>query len=67
MAKINSNYMGYVGENPFGSQAKLLCHWDRLDSYLKTGDTTPIFMEINPTNVCNLRCKWCINENSRGF
>ena len=63
----NNNYVPFLASNPFGSQAKLLVHIDRLHEYLKTGDTTPIFMEINLTNKCNLKCKWCISSNTRGF
>jgi radical SAM protein with 4Fe4S-binding SPASM domain len=43
-----------------------LLHWKRLNEYLEKGDTSPIFMEVNPTNKCNLRCKWCITETARG-
>jgi MoaA/NifB/PqqE/SkfB family radical SAM enzyme len=58
-------YARFKAGNPFGSQAKLLVHLDRLHQYLTTGDTTPVFMEVNPTNRCNLRCQWCIAANSR--
>tara|TARA_Y100000310_G_scaffold323579_1_gene384187 strand:- start:9531 stop:10679 length:1149 start_codon:yes stop_codon:yes gene_type:complete len=55
------------GDNPFGTQAKVLLHLPVLAQYLQTGDVDgPVFMEINPTNRCNLRCSWCISENSRG-
>jgi radical SAM protein with 4Fe4S-binding SPASM domain len=30
---------------------------------LEKGDCRPIFCEVNLTNKCNLRCKWCISEN----
>lgn len=63
----NKSYKNYQGGNPFGSQAKMLLHLDRLNEYLQTGDTTPIFMEVNPTNKCSLKCAWCISENARGY
>jgi|TARA_Y100000034_G_C6858957_1_gene390712 MoaA/NifB/PqqE/SkfB family radical SAM enzyme len=69
MATVNfeNGYMRYSGDNPFGTQAKMLHHLKLLNEYLETGDTTgPVFMEVNPTNRCNLACSWCISENSRG-
>ncbi|MBA4348511.1 MAG: hypothetical protein C0415_00775 [Thermodesulfovibrio sp.] len=49
---------------PFKSVSKLLhFHSDHLYQYLTNGDTFPIHIEINLTNVCNQRCPWCINEN----
>jgi GTP 3',8-cyclase len=60
-------YMSYSADNPFGTQAKMLHHLGLLNHYLETGDTEgPIFMEVNPTNECNLACYWCISENTRG-
>ena len=44
-------YARFKAGNPFGSQAKLLVHLDRLHQYMTTGDTTPVFMEVNPTNI----------------
>jgi MoaA/NifB/PqqE/SkfB family radical SAM enzyme len=58
-------YTQFDGSNPFGSQAKMLKHWDRVSTYLETGDTHPIFMEMNLTSKCNMKCKWCISENFR--
>ena len=59
-------YTSFSGNNPFASQAKMMFHLDRVMEWQQTGDTTPIFMEVNLTNKCNLACKWCINENFRG-
>lgn len=63
---MTNKYVQFSGANPFGSQAKLISHYDRLHEYLSTGNTSPLFMEVNPTNECNLSCKWCISENARG-
>lgn len=60
------NYSRFYGGNPFAAQAKLLHHLDRIMEYRETGDTRPILCEVNLTNRCNLRCKWCISENFRG-
>ena len=63
---MDNNYLQLTGNNPFGSQAKMLLHWDRLNEYMQTGDTScPIFMEVGLTNRCNESCVWCITENGR--
>lgn len=64
MAAFNS-YTQFKGTNPFGSQAKMLYHLDRLHEWVEYGDTKPIFVEFNLTDKCNLRCSWCISENCR--
>lgn len=63
--KKNNHYVRFSGMNPFGSQAKLILHYDRLSDYLESGDTKPIFMEVGLTNKCNMSCIWCITENGR--
>ena len=55
--------------NPFNSW-KVLYHAERLKNYVDwyEGKTNtllpPIQADTNPTNLCNLDCKWC---NSKGF
>ena len=61
-SEINT-YLQYSNGNPFASQAKMLFHSDRLNEYLTNGDTRPVFMEVNLTDRCNMRCKWCISAN----
>lgn len=58
-----NKYVDVNSKNPFGSQAKMFIHADRVGSYITIGDTYPIFMELNLTDKCNLRCSWCISEN----
>ena len=53
------------GGNPFGVQAKLLYHLDRLHSYVQDDDALPIECEVNLTNRCNLKCERCISANMR--
>jgi MoaA/NifB/PqqE/SkfB family radical SAM enzyme len=62
---MKSNFNTYLefGNNPFASQAKMLFHSDRVSQYILSGDTFPIFMELNLTDRCNLKCSWCISEN----
>jgi len=63
---MSNEYVRFSGANPFGTQAKLVLHFDKLHQYLATGDTDcPIFMEVGLTNKCNMACYWCITENGR--
>ena len=62
---MKSEYPRFRGDNPFASQAKMLLHMDRVQEWLMTGDSWPIFMEVNLTSACNLKCSWCISENFR--
>ena len=50
------------GSNPYGNQNKLLWHMPRICEFLTTGSTFPIQVELNPTNNCNMACKWCLTE-----
>lgn len=38
---------------------KLMYHTDRVNQWLLTGDTTPIYVEISPSRRCNAKCKFC--------
>jgi len=62
MKKINE-YMELNKDNPFSSQTKMLFHLDRVNEFLETGSTFPIFMEVMMANPCELACEWCITEN----
>jgi len=63
---MSNKYVRFSGANPFGTQAKLILHFDKLHQYLSTGDvSSPIFMEVGLTNKCNMSCFWCITENGR--
>ena len=50
--------------NPFNSQGKMFHHISKLMGYKLLGDTSPILIEINLTNKCNLNCYWCISSYS---
>jgi cyclic pyranopterin phosphate synthase len=51
-------------DNPFGAWKKMFWHLDRLGQWHQTGDTFPPLIEINPTNYCNMACRWCITANA---
>lgn len=65
---MENNFNTYLElkDNPFSSQLKMFFHSDRIAQYILSGDTFPIFMELNLTDVCNLKCKWCISDNRIG-
>jgi len=43
------------------SEFKIAHHLDAVRSILAGGNPPPITFEIDPTNVCNHRCIWCID------
>lgn len=49
--------------NPF-SAYKILNHFDRLRRLAEGELVFPITVEVDPTNVCNHRCSWCVSERS---
>ena len=62
---MKNNYTKLYTDNPFSTQTKMFFHIDRVNEYMQTGDTKPIFMEVNLTNKCNMICRWCITEHFR--
>lgn len=40
-------------------QHKLLWHVDKLADIARTGTTSPLLFEIDPSNKCNQDCPWC--------
>ncbi len=45
---------------PF-SPYKILNHFDRLQAVAQGENVFPITVEIDPANVCNHRCEWCVS------
>jgi radical SAM protein with 4Fe4S-binding SPASM domain len=48
-----------VGD-PFNPH-KVLNHFDRLQKLVRGEIVSPITVEIDPTNLCNHRCAWCVS------
>lgn len=46
--------------DPFNPH-KILNHFDRISAFVRGELVYPITVEIDPTNVCNHRCKWCVS------
>lgn len=49
--------------DPFNPH-KILNHFDRLQRLVQGDLVFPITVEIDPTNVCNHRCPWCVSMES---
>jgi len=49
----------------FDIQQKILWHYDKLSPWLQGKVVYPINIEIDPTNICNEKCKWCCWEEHR--
>ncbi|MBI4614008.1 MAG: radical SAM protein [Planctomycetes bacterium] len=48
------------GANQF-SPYKILNYWDRVQKLLRGERCYPITVEIDPTNLCNHACGWCVS------
>ena len=46
-------------KNPYVAE-KVLYHPSRVSAFLNDNPFPPIVMEIDATNVCNLKCPWCV-------
>lgn len=44
---------------------KVLNHWQTLNAIVEGRNPPPIACEIDPSNLCNHDCIWCINEGFR--
>tara|TARA_Y100000310_G_C20606066_1_gene775537 strand:- start:202 stop:1410 length:1209 start_codon:yes stop_codon:yes gene_type:complete len=50
------------GSNIFNPQAKVISNADRVVEFLKTGNTSPVLVELDPSNSCNHACHFCISS-----
>tara|TARA_Y100000310_G_C20700345_1_gene829136 strand:+ start:6218 stop:7396 length:1179 start_codon:yes stop_codon:yes gene_type:complete len=48
--------------NPFDPAAKILANMDYVEKFLKTGISSPILVEVDPSNTCNHACGFCISS-----
>lgn len=44
---------------------KVLNHWQTLNDIIEGKNPYPISCEIDPSNICNHNCIWCINDDFR--
>ena len=69
---VGSNDDPIAGSNIFNPQAKVIANLDRALEYFRAGNTSPVQVEIDPSNVCNHSCNFCLSahihfEESRGL
>ena len=50
------------GTSIFNPQAKVIANADRVVEFLETGNTKPVFVEVDPSNACNHGCYFCISS-----
>ena len=50
------------GTSIFNPQAKVIANADRVVEFLETGNTSPVLVEIDPSNACNHGCYFCISS-----
>jgi len=50
------------GTNIFNPQAKILCNVDRAIEHLENGTTSPVLIEVDPSNACNHACSFCLSS-----
>lgn len=55
-----------MANSPISLHKKLFYHPERVSSFLKTGNTTPITWELDPTNNCNHDCIGCYAKGAGG-
>jgi MoaA/NifB/PqqE/SkfB family radical SAM enzyme len=51
---------------PMLLEKKLFHHGNKLEQFLRTGDTTPVTWELDPTNLCNHDCIGCFAKGAGG-
>tara|TARA_R100000008_G_scaffold53517_1_gene32492 strand:- start:4326 stop:5531 length:1206 start_codon:yes stop_codon:yes gene_type:complete len=50
------------GTKIFNPQAKIVANADRALQFIKTGNTAPVLIELDPSNTCNHGCYFCISS-----
>ena len=50
------------GSEIFNPQAKVIANLDTALEYLEKGNTSPILIEIDPSNACNHGCSFCLSS-----
>ena len=46
----------------FDPQAKIKANVDRVVEFIETGNTSPILIEVDPSNACNHACSFCLSS-----
>tara|TARA_Y100001963_G_scaffold160065_1_gene267533 strand:- start:1468 stop:2667 length:1200 start_codon:yes stop_codon:yes gene_type:complete len=48
--------------NIFNPQAKVIANVDRVIEFVETGNTSPVLIEVDPSNACNHACSFCLSS-----
>tara|TARA_R110000744_G_scaffold53912_3_gene114804 strand:- start:760 stop:1947 length:1188 start_codon:yes stop_codon:yes gene_type:complete len=46
----------------FNPQAKIIANVDRVIEHIETGYTSPVLVEVDPSNACNHACSFCLSS-----
>lgn len=46
----------------FNPQAKIMANVDRVIEHIETGYTSPVLVEVDPSNACNHACSFCLSS-----
>ena len=46
----------------FDPQKKVLCNIDKVYDFFVNGNTFPVLVEIDPSNICNHNCSFCLSK-----
>ena len=46
----------------FNPEAKVLANVDRVLEFVETGNTSPVLIEVDPSNACNHACSFCCSS-----
>ena len=46
----------------FDPQAKIKANVDRVIEFVETGNTSPVLIEVDPSNACNHACSFCLSS-----
>ena len=46
----------------FNPQSKITANVDRVVEFLETGNTSPVLIEVDPSNACNHACAFCLSS-----
>ena len=46
----------------FNPRIKILANADRVIEFIETGNTSPVLIEVDPSNACNHACSFCLSS-----
>ena len=60
---MTSNKKIFSGESQiFNPRLKIIANVDRVWEHLETGTTSPVLVEVDPSNACNQACNFCLSS-----